>query len=71
MRIADVKGQKCPAPLIATRKLLNELKSGEVFKVITDSRNAADNISRFLKDTKTAFSIDENGGIWTLRITKS
>ncbi len=70
MRIVDTKGQQCPAPLIATKRALKEVKTGESFKVLTDRRSAAENISRFLKDNRTLFSLEESNGIWTLQITK-
>jgi TusA-related sulfurtransferase len=71
MRIADTRGQKCPAPLIATRKAIRESDSGESIKVITDSKNASGNISRFLKDNGIHFEIEEKEGLWTIIITKS
>jgi TusA-related sulfurtransferase len=71
MRVVDTKGQQCPAPLIATRKALKESKSGESFKVLTASKNAFENISRFLKDNGMHFEIEENEGEWSIIITKS
>lgn len=70
MRIVDTKGQQCPAPLIATKKTLKELNTGESFKVLTDSKSASENISRFLKDNGIMFSVEESNGVWTLQITK-
>jgi len=71
MKVVDTKGQQCPAPLIATRKALKESESGESFKVLTASKNAYENISRFLKDNKTHFEIEKKDGIWAIIITKS
>jgi TusA-related sulfurtransferase len=71
MRIVDTKGQQCPAPLIETKRALKETKTGESFKVITNSQNALNNISRFLKDNKTEFWIEEKESIWTITITKA
>jgi len=70
MKIVDMKGQLCPAPLIATRRALNEAKSGESFMVITDSMTSFNNLSRYLKDNNTEFSVRESDGTWTLEITK-
>jgi selenium metabolism protein YedF len=70
MRIVDTKGQQCPAPLIATKRALKEAKTGESFKVLTDNKTSLDNISRFLKDNKTEFSIEEAAGVWTITVTK-
>jgi selenium metabolism protein YedF len=70
MRIVDTKGQQCPAPLIATKRALKEAKTGESFKVLTDNKTSLDNISRFLKDNKTEFSVEETEGVWTITVTK-
>jgi len=70
MRIVDTKGQQCPAPLIATRKALKETKTGDSFKVLTDSKTTFENISRYLRDNKTEFSVEAADGIWTFTITK-
>jgi len=70
MRIIDTKGQQCPAPLIATKKALKEARKGESFEVLTDNKTSMENISRFLKDNNTEFSIKEKGEVWTIRITR-
>jgi TusA-related sulfurtransferase len=70
MQSIDVRGQQCPAPLIATRKLLKETAKGDSFEVITSSRNALDNISRFLKDNKTIFKVREENSAWIITVTK-
>jgi selenium metabolism protein YedF len=70
MRIVDTCGQKCPAPLIATRRALKEAKSGETFEVITDNITSFNNLTRFLKDNSTDFSVIEKQNRWILSITK-
>ncbi len=70
MQIIDTRGQECPAPLIATKRALKAATRGGSFKVLTDSRTALDNISRFLKDNLTEFSVTEKSGIWTITIRK-
>jgi TusA-related sulfurtransferase len=69
MQTIDVRGQKCPAPLIATRKLLKETSTGNSFEVITDSKSALENISRFLNDNGIKFNVRENS-TWTITVTK-
>jgi TusA-related sulfurtransferase len=71
MRIVDTKSQQCPAPLIATKRAFKETKTGDSLQVITDSQNALNNISRFLKDNKIEFWIEEKESIWTITITKA
>jgi selenium metabolism protein YedF len=70
MRIVDTRGQKCPAPILATKKALKEAITGESFEVLTDNQASFDNLRRFLKDNKTQFSVEESDGIWTLTISK-
>ncbi|MEI6047274.1 MAG: sulfurtransferase-like selenium metabolism protein YedF [Bacteroidota bacterium] len=71
MRIVDTKGQLCPAPLIATKRALKETTLGESFIVLTDNQTSFNNLSRFLKDNNTDFQAGEEGGVWTLTITKT
>jgi len=71
MQTIDVRGQKCPAPLIATRKLLKETATGISFEVITDSKSALENISRFLKDNGIKFNVREGNSDWTITVTKN
>ena len=70
MRIVDTKGQLCPAPLIATKRALKETAEGDSFMVETDNQVSLSNLTRFLKDNHTNFSVDEAGGVWTLTITR-
>lgn len=70
MRIVDTRGQKCPAPLIATKRALKESKEGESFKVITDNNTSFSNVSRYLADNKTKFKAGEKDGLWTLIVSK-
>jgi TusA-related sulfurtransferase len=69
VRTVDTKGQPCPVPIIATKKALREAKDGETIVVLTDSRTSLNNLTRFLKDNKAQFSIEESNGVWTLTIT--
>jgi selenium metabolism protein YedF len=69
MRIVDAKGQKCPVPIIETKKALRETKAGETFAVLTDNRTAFLNISKFLDDNKINFLVSEENNTWTFKIT--
>lgn len=70
MKIVDTKGQSCPAPLIATKRTLKETQVGDSFKVLTDNKTSLDNLTRFLKDIKTKYSVEAKDGVWNLTITK-
>jgi selenium metabolism protein YedF len=69
MRIIDTKGQLCPAPLISTKRALNETPLGESFMVLIDNETSFNNVSRFLKDNKIDFQSGEEENIWRLTIT--
>jgi hypothetical protein len=45
MKIVDTKGQKCPKPIVETKKALRESKSGETFKVVTDNKTSFANMT--------------------------
>lgn len=70
MKIVDTKGQKCPRPIIETKKALRESNKGEIFQVLTDNKTSSANISRFLDDNKIKYTVSEEKGIWTFLITK-
>ena len=69
MKIVDTRGQKCPKPIIETKKALRESLAGETFQVVTDNKTSFMNISRFLGDHKIRYVISEKGGVWKFRIT--
>lgn len=71
MRIVDTKGQLCPAPLIATKRALKETSVGESFLVLTDNHTSFTNVSRFLRDNNTLFTVSEKKGIWSLTVTRT
>lgn len=70
MRIVDTRGQACPVPIIATKKALRGAKRGETFQVLTDNQTSLENLSRFLTDNRTEFSIEESDGYWKIKVTK-
>ncbi len=71
MKIVDTRGELCPAPLIATKRALKDPETGNSFLVLTDNKTSLDNVSRYLKDNKTTFTVSESSGTWTLTVTKT
>jgi len=71
MQTVDVRGQKCPVPIIETKKTLGMTEAGASFKVLTDRQPSFNNLTRFLKDNKIQFSSAESDGVWTITITKN
>jgi selenium metabolism protein YedF len=70
MQIVDTRGQLCPAPLIATKRALQQTPEGETIQVLTDNPTSFNNLSRFLRDNNPGFTAEEKEGIWTITITK-
>lgn len=48
MNVIDCRGLQCPAPVVATKKALEEF-SGNTFKVILDNGAPLDNVIRYCK----------------------
>ena len=71
MQTVDVRGQKCPVPIIETKKALGKTEAGGSFKVLTDRQPSFNNLTRFLQDNRIQFSSAESDGVWTLTITKN
>ncbi len=71
--VLDVLGRVCPYPLVLTKKKLEQMKSGDILKVITDApASAEDTIPRFCE--KQGYPIEvvklEDKGYWELYIQK-
>ncbi len=70
-RKVDARGMLCPKPLIEVRKALTEMALGEGLTVLLDNDTACDNVVRFLRDAHAAPTAGQEGGIYTIRATKT
>ena len=50
-RNLDLRGQKCPDPIVLAGKELHQMQSGQTLKVTTDCRGAIDDIRTWSKTT--------------------
>ncbi len=66
MKTIDVKGLKCPMPLIQTKKALSEIAKDEALKIIIDNKESKTNVMRFLKDNGVEATLKEKGGIFEI-----
>jgi TusA-related sulfurtransferase len=48
----DVKGAKCPMPLVKTRKAVNNLSVGDVLKVVATDRGSVADFQGWAKTAK-------------------
>lgn len=71
MKIIDVKGKKCPMPLIETKKALKELGHDESLKVILDSETSVQNVTRYLKDNGITAEQHKKGNVFELLVSKT
>ena len=68
MKIVDARGRSCPEPVILTR---NAMAEGEKeITVLVSSRNAADNITRFVTHAGAAIKINPKGDEFELLINR-
>lgn len=70
MKIIDVKGKKCPMPLIETKKALKEIGTSQALKIITDSENAVKNVTHYLEDNSMPVSTVKVGNAWEISVNK-
>lgn len=65
-RTLDVKGAKCPLPLVKSRKAINDLNVGEVLQVIATDRGSVADFQGWAKTAKNVEivaqeTVNENG----------
>jgi selenium metabolism protein YedF len=70
MKVIDVKGRKCPMPLIETKKALKELTQDESLKVVLDSETSVQNVTRYLKDNGISVELQKKGNEFELLVNK-
>ena len=70
MKTLDVKGKKCPMPLIETKKALKEMGKDESLRIIIDNETSVKNVTHFLEDNDIPVSQKQNNGIFELTVNK-
>ena len=70
-KVLDCKGQKCPLPIVRTKKEIDEMSTGEVLKVLaTDSGSKRDFESWCKKTGNKLLEEYESDGVYTYLIRK-
>ncbi len=68
----DVRGDCCPYPLIKTKKQVEQLKSGEILKVIADDPVAPQNIDAWAKKSgNKLLAVEQEGKIFNIYVQKA
>ncbi len=71
MKILDAKGQKCPVPLIMTKKALQEIQEDETLEIHIDNETSVKNVTRFLEDHQMKVQTVKQGETYRLTVCKS
>lgn len=66
-RQIDVCGQKCPMPILRTKKALAEMASGEVLEVLVTDPAAREDFAAFARQTgHTLLGVHDAIGHWAI-----
>ena len=67
----DVSGQTCPVPLVETRKAIKKAQPGDIIEITGTNQASKKEIPMAADALKLeVLSIDENEGIWKIRLRK-
>ena len=64
----DARGLSCPEPVIMIKKAM-ETKENK-YEIMVDNRTSVENITRFGEHQGYRVSVSENGGDFTLTLTR-
>ncbi len=68
----DVRGECCPYPLILTKKKVEQLKSGEILKIIADDPVAPQNIDNWSKKSgNKLLAVRQEGNIYNIFVQRT
>jgi tRNA 2-thiouridine synthesizing protein A len=71
-KILDVRGLRCPMPIVKANNAIKEMRVGEIIKVIsTDPGSRRDFESWCKKTGNKLLEISEEGGVFTYIIQKT
>jgi tRNA 2-thiouridine synthesizing protein A len=71
-KILNVKGLKCPIPVLKAEKVLKKLKTGDILEVLTTDPQAIKDFRAFCEVTNCLFqSLNKKKGIIKISICKS
>ena len=69
MTTIDVKGKKCPEPLIITKRAIRGAKEGDSFVILLDNEVATCNLENFLQEMKIKSLRADEGATSTISFT--
>jgi len=71
-KILNVKGLRCPIPVLKAEKVLKKLKTGDILEVLTTDPKSIEDFKAFCEVTNCLFkSSSKKKGVFTIFICKS
>lgn len=64
----DARGRSCPEPVIMIKKAMNTKEN--TYQMMVDSKVAVENVTRFARYNGYEVAAEQEGDIFTMRITK-
>ncbi len=71
MKTVDAKGQKCPMPLILTKRALIDMAEDETLEIFMDNEISVQNVSRFLTEHQMKINTENQDGVFRLTVNKT
>ena len=71
-KLLDLKGLKCPLPVLKARRTMKELAGGDILQVLATDPGAVQDFQAYCEATgDTLLEWGEEDGVFTFRIKKS
>lgn len=71
MKTVDARGQKCPMPLILTKRALLEAAPDEQLEILIDNEISVKNVSRFLSEHQMIFTVRQEQDLFRMTVGKT
>ncbi len=68
--VLDVRGLRCPIPLLRARAALPDLAPGDVLAVLTTDPEARIDLAALAADAALAFAVEPEGDGWRLTLRR-
>lgn len=68
MKQLDARGLSCPEPVIMIRKAM--MKKDSVYEMVVDNPTSKENVTRYAEHQGYKVEVKEQGGEYTLTMTK-
>ena len=66
----DARGQSCPIPVVMVQEAVKKQNGPDKLQVMVDAKVCVENITRFADSQGYKVDVEENGGEYTMTLTK-